>query len=118
MIPREIMLKVLGQLPDNVLLQALATTGSLNSTGEVSQVGRNTMDDQMRQNDPQLAALSYDEGRDGIRPWGKRTIERGDDDRPDLEGKSYIVPKQDMARPPAMIPHDQAEDAYSRPGGV
>lgn len=100
---RDILLKILSAMPDQMLLKALEVNGL-----KVDRSGA----------DSDLAALSADQDPDNkIKGWSSLTMAKGQDDRPSLADKNFIVEKQKPNVLPGGMPIDVAEEAYSAPGG-
>lgn len=117
MIPREILLKALGQMSDQQLLQAVAAAGA---QGQQGAGGHGGLDGQLdAAMSPELAGAAYRPEDDGIKPWGQRTIMKGPDDRPELADKRYIVERKPQQPAPAQdLVGMGSADHYGAPGGM
>ncbi len=123
MIPREMVMKILGQMPDAQLMQALSAVQGQPMPGGMDMelglgAGEQPTGQHMGLNDPAMAGLHFDAAKDGVKGWSKVQIQQGKDTRPELQDKKYMVPKQGLGQQGLGMPQDSGEDAYSAPGGM
>jgi hypothetical protein len=120
MIPREMMLKVLGAMPDAQIMQALAAVQGQQIPGGMDmELGAQppAMGEHVGLTDPVMKGLSYDADKDGVQGWSKVKIQRGQDDRPELADKKFMIPKQGLGQLGAP-PQGDGSDPYGAPGGM
>lgn len=102
---RNVLLSILGAMPDEMLLKALSANG-LN----VASAG---------QRDPMMEALTADDKDNRVKGFGELQLTRGPDDRPPISDKDYIIQKLavESGLHDTGMPFDEAEGAYDAPGG-